>query len=168
MGKKQEFIVGLDIGTTKICAIVGVPTATALDIIGIGTHPSHGLRKGVVVNIESTVQSIKRAVEEAEIISVCEITSFYTGIAGGHIKGFNSHGIVGVKSHEVSEGDMRRVIDAASAIAIVLAKSPWPARLGTSSSTGGSACSDTSPCALAARNAACSRSMTSLFIRSPS
>ena len=118
MGKKEEFIVGLDIGTTKICAIVGVPTATAVDIIGIGTHPSHGLRKGVVVNIESTVQSIKRAVEEAELMAGCEITSVYTGIAGGHIKGFNSHGIVGVKSHEVSESDMRRVIDAASAIAI--------------------------------------------------
>src|SRR4030042_6294431 len=65
MGKKEEYIVGLDIGTTKICAIVGVPTANGLDISGIGTHPSHGLRKGVVVNIESTVQSIKRAVEEA-------------------------------------------------------------------------------------------------------
>lgn len=118
MGKKEEFIVGLDIGTTKICAIVGAPSPKGLDIIGIGTHPSHGLRKGVVVNIESTVQSIKRAVEEAELMAGCEIASVYTGIAGGHIKGFNSHGIVGVKSREVSEGDMRRVIDAASAIAI--------------------------------------------------
>jgi len=118
MGKKEEFIVGLDIGTTKICAIVGAPSPKGMDIIGIGTHPSHGLRKGVVVNIESTVQSIKRAVEEAELMAGCEITSVFTGIAGGHIKGFNSHGIVGVKSHEVSESDMRRVIDAASAIAI--------------------------------------------------
>src|SRR4030042_4181729 len=118
MGKKEEFIVGLDIGTTKICAIVGFPSAKTLDIIGIGTHPSHGLRKGVVVHIESTVQSLKRAVEEAELMAGCEITSVYTGIAGGHIKGFNSHGIVGVKSHEVSEADVRRVVDAASAIAI--------------------------------------------------
>lgn len=118
MGKKEEYIVGLDIGTTKICAIVGVPTASGVDIIGIGTSPSHGLRKGVVVNIDSTVQSIRRAVEEAELMAGCEITSVYTGIAGGHIKGMNSHGIVGVKSHEISEGDIRRVIDAASAIAI--------------------------------------------------
>lgn len=118
MGKKEEFIVGLDIGTTKICAIVGVPSAKGLDIIGIGTHPSHGLRKGVVVNIESTVQSIKRAVEEAELMAGCEISSVYTGIAGGHIKGLNSHGIVGVKSREVTEGDIRRVIDAASALQI--------------------------------------------------
>jgi cell division protein FtsA len=118
MGKKEEFIVGLDIGTTKICAIVGVPSATRLDIIGIGTHPSHGLRKGVVINIESTVQSIKRAVEEAELMAGCEISAVYTGIAGGHIKGLNSHGIVGVKSHEVTESDIRRVIDAASALQI--------------------------------------------------
>lgn len=118
MGKKEEFIVGLDIGTTKICAIVGVPSAKGLDIIGIGTHPSHGLRKGVVVNIESTVQSIRRAVEEAELMAGCEISSVYTGIAGGHIKGLNSHGIVGVKSHEVTESDIRRVIDAASALQI--------------------------------------------------
>ena len=118
MGKKEEFIVGLDIGTTKICAIVGVPSAKGLDIIGIGTHPSHGLRKGVVVNIESTVTSIKRAVEEAELMAGCEISSVYTGIAGGHIKGLNSHGIVGVKSREVTESDIRRVIDAASALQI--------------------------------------------------
>jgi cell division protein FtsA len=118
MGKKEEFIVGLDIGTTKICVIVGVPSGKEVDIIGIGTHPSHGLRKGVVVNIENTVQSIKRAVEEAELMAGCDITSVYTGIAGGHIKGFNSHGIVAVKSREVTEGDIRRVIDAASAVAI--------------------------------------------------
>ena len=118
MSKKEEFIVGLDIGTTKICAIVGVPSARGIDVIGIGTSPSHGLRKGVVVNIENTVQSIKKAVEEAELMAGCEIASVYTGIAGGHIKGFNSHGIVAVKSHEVTDGDIRRVIDAASAIAI--------------------------------------------------
>ncbi len=115
---KEEFIVGLDMGTTKICTIVGIPSPPGVDIIGIGTHPSHGLRKGEVVNIENTVQSIKRAVEEAELMAGCEITKVYTGIAGGHIKGYNSHGIVGVKSREVTEGDIRRVIDAASAIAI--------------------------------------------------
>lgn len=118
MSKKEEFIVGLDVGTTKICAIVGVPSDEGVDVIGIGTHPSHGLRKGVVVNIEGTVRSIRRAVEEAELMAGREITSVFTGIAGGHIKGFNSHGIVAVKSREVTDGDIRRVIDAASAIAI--------------------------------------------------
>ncbi|RLB07719.1 MAG: cell division protein FtsA [Deltaproteobacteria bacterium] len=118
MSKKEEFIVGLDIGTTKICAIVGTPSGKGVDVIGIGTHPSHGLRKGVVVNIESTVQSIRKAVEEAELMAGCEITSVYTGIAGGHIRGVNSHGIVAVKSREVTEGDIRRVIDAATAIPV--------------------------------------------------
>jgi len=87
MGKKENVIVGLDIGTTKTCAIVGEVKETGIDIIGIGSHPSEGLRKGVVVNIESTVESIKRAMEEAERISGCEIRSVYVGIAGGHIRG---------------------------------------------------------------------------------
>jgi cell division protein FtsA len=100
-----EVIVGLDIGTTKI-------------IIGIGTNPSIGLRKGVVVNIESTVESIKKAVEEAELMAGCEISAVYAGIAGGHITGFNSRGIVAVKGPEVSEQDVDRVIDAARAVAI--------------------------------------------------
>src|SRR4030043_1223890 len=92
MGKKDNVIVGLDIGTTKTCAIVGEVKENGVDIIGIGSHPSEGLRKGVVVNIESTVESIKRAVEEAERISGCEIRSVYVGIAGGHIRGQNSVG----------------------------------------------------------------------------
>ena len=117
---KGDIIVGLDIGTTKICAIVGElsPDSNQIDIIGIGTHPSKGLRKGVVVNIESTVASIRRAVEEAELMAGCEITTVYTGIAGGHIKGFNSQGIVAVKDKEVREADVARVIDAAKAVAI--------------------------------------------------
>lgn len=118
--KSGEIIVGLDIGTTKICAIVGEVTDEGIDIIGIGTHPSKGLRKGVVVNIEATVQSIRRAIEEAELMAGCEITTVYTGIAGGHIKGFNSQGIVAVKDKEVRESDINRVIDAAKAIAIPL------------------------------------------------
>lgn len=119
MAKKNDnIIVGLDIGTTKICAIVGEVGENGLNIIGIGTHPSKGLRKGVVVNIESTVSSIKKAVEEAELMAGCEITSVYTGIAGGHIKSFNSHGIIAVKDGEVSETDIKRVIDAAKAVAI--------------------------------------------------
>jgi cell division protein FtsA len=89
-----------------------------VDIIGIGTHPSRGLRKGVVVDIDATVNSIKQAVEEAELMADCEITSVYAGIAGGHIDGFNSHGVVAVKDREVREGDIRRVIDAAKAVAI--------------------------------------------------
>lgn len=120
MAKKGELIVGLDIGTTKICAIVGEVTDEGIDIIGIGTHPSRGLRKGVVVNIESTVASIRRAVEEAELMAGCEIGTVYTGIAGGHVKGINSQGIVAVKDKEVRESDIQRVIDAAKAIAIPL------------------------------------------------
>ena len=117
MGKKS-LVVGLDIGTYKICAIVGELGESGLEIIGVGTHPSHGLRKGVVIDIESTVNSIKRAVEEAEIMAGCEINSVFAGIAGGHIKGFNSHGVVAVKNKEVAKGDIERVIDAGRAVAI--------------------------------------------------
>ncbi|MEK7850466.1 MAG: cell division protein FtsA [Deltaproteobacteria bacterium] len=117
-GKNEEIIVGLDIGTTKICAIVGEVGENGLSIIGIGTHPSKGLRKGVVVNIESTVSSIKKAVEEAELMAGCEITSVYTGIAGGHIKSINSHGIIGIRNGEVADADIKRVIDAAKAVNI--------------------------------------------------
>ena len=121
MRKKREpgMIVGLDIGTSKIVAIVGeVNEDNELEIIGIGMHPSRGLKKGVVVNIESTVQSIQRAVEEAELMAGCQIHSVYAGIAGSHIKSMNSHGIVAIKEREVVEGDVDRVIDAARAMAI--------------------------------------------------
>jgi len=117
-GRKDNLIVGLDIGTTKICAIVGNVTDEGLDIVGIGTSPSRGLRKGVVINIESTVASIKKAVGEAELMAGCEIKSVYAGIAGGHIKGFNSQGIIAIKNREVSPEDVKRVIEAAKAIAI--------------------------------------------------
>ena len=118
MAGQGNIIVGLDMGTTKICAIVGEVTGDEINIIGIGTHPSVGLRKGVVVNIESTVDSIKKAVEEAEIMAGCEISSVYAGIAGGHITGFNSRGIVGIKGAEITQNDVDRVIDAARAVAI--------------------------------------------------
>jgi cell division protein FtsA len=118
MARNHDMIVGLDIGTTKICAVVAEPTENGIDIVGIGTHPSRGLRKGVVVDIEATVDSIKHAVEEAELMADCEITSIYAGIAGGHIRAFNSHGVVAVKDREVREGDVKRVIDAAKAVAI--------------------------------------------------
>jgi cell division protein FtsA len=111
-------VVGLDIGTTKICAVVGELADGQVNIIGLGTYPSKGLRKGVVVNIESTVHSIKRAIEEAELMAGCHITSVYAGIAGGHIKGINSHGVIAVKNREIGPGDIKRVIDAASAVAI--------------------------------------------------
>jgi cell division protein FtsA len=113
-----DIIVGLDIGTTKICAVVGEIRADNIEIIGIGTHPSDGLRKGVVINIERTVNSIKEAVEEAETMAGCEIGSVYAGIAGGHIKGFNSHGVIALKEREVTKKDIDRVIEAASAVAI--------------------------------------------------
>lgn len=121
MPKKTEknLIVGLDIGTSKVVAMVGeVSPDGEIEVIGIGSHPSHGLKKGVVVNIESTVQSIQRAVEEAELMAGCEIHSVYAGIAGSHIRSQNSHGVVAIKNSEVSINDVERVIDAARAVAI--------------------------------------------------
>ena len=121
MAKRSDrnLIVGLDIGTSKVVAIVGeIKADGALEIIGIGSHPSRGLKKGVVVNIESTVQSIQRAVEEAELMAGCEIHSVYAGIAGSHVRSLNSHGIVAIKDKEVVQGDVERVIDAAKAVAI--------------------------------------------------
>ncbi len=119
-GKKENIVVGLDIGTTKICAIVAEVGEGTIDIVGIGTHPSRGLRKGVVINIDATVESIRKAVEEAELMAGVEIHSVYCGIAGSHIRGFNSHGIVAVKNGEVAATDVQRVIDAARAVAIPL------------------------------------------------
>jgi cell division protein FtsA len=121
MAKRSDrnLLVGLDIGTSKVVAIVGEIKADGqLEIIGIGSHPSRGLKKGVVVNIESTVQSIQRAVEEAELMAGCEIHSVYAGIAGSHVRSLNSHGIVAIKDKEVVQGDVERVIDAAKAVAI--------------------------------------------------
>ena len=115
----EELVVGLDIGTSKICAVVGeVRPDGVVEIIGMGSHPSVGLRKGVVVNIDNTVNSIKEAVEEAETMAGCEISSVFAGIAGGHVKGFNSHGVIALKNREVSKRDIERVIDAARAVAI--------------------------------------------------
>lgn len=121
MSKKndKELIIGLDIGTSKVVALVGEVSSTGqVDIIGIGSCPSRGLKRGVVVNIESTVQSIQRAAEEAELMAGCEIHAAYTGIAGGHIRSFNSHGIVAIRDAEVASTDVDRVIDAAKAVAI--------------------------------------------------
>jgi cell division protein FtsA len=116
--QRGELIVGLDIGTTKICVVVGEIQGSRIDVIGIGSHPSQGLRKGVVVNIESTVSSIRKAVEEAEMMAGCEIDSVCVGIAGSHIKGFNSHGLIAVKQREIRAEDIERVVDAARAVPI--------------------------------------------------
>ncbi len=119
MSKRAEnLIVGLDIGTTKICCIVGNMTEEGLEVVGIGTSPSKGLRKGVVINIESTVSAIEKAIREAELMAGCEIKSVFAGIAGGHIKGLNSQGVIAIKNREVTNEDLQRVIDAAKAIAI--------------------------------------------------
>ncbi|RKZ71071.1 MAG: cell division protein FtsA [Gammaproteobacteria bacterium] len=120
MTKKMDknLIVGLDIGTSKVVAIVGEISTDEIEIIGLGSSRSRGLKKGVVVNIESTVHSIQRAVEEAELMAGCEIHSVFAGIAGSHIRSLNSHGIVAIRDHEVAIGDVDRVIDAARAVAI--------------------------------------------------
>lgn len=121
MAKKIEknIITGLDIGTSKVVALIGdVKSDGAIEIIGIGRHPSRGLKKGVVVDIEATVNSIQRAVQEAELMAGCEVRTVYTGIAGSHIRSLNSHGIVAIKDLEVSQADVERVLDAAKAVAI--------------------------------------------------
>jgi len=118
--KHSDAIVGVDFGTTKICVVVGTVTQDGIEIIGIGKQPSQGIRKGLVVNIPSTVEAIKKAVEVAELMSGVEISSVFAGIAGGHIKGFNSSGVVAIKDKEVSKHDVERSIDAAKAIAIPL------------------------------------------------
>ena len=118
MAKKHSIIVGLDIGTSKICSAVGEMTEHGVEIIGIGSHGSLGMRKGVVIAIDNTVASIKKAVEEAALMAGCEINSVFTGIAGSHIKAFNSHGVVAVKTREVTQRDLDRVLDAAKAVAI--------------------------------------------------
>ncbi len=115
----NELTVGLDIGTSKIVAIVGKKNSEGLvEIVGIGSHPSRGLKRGVVVNIETTVNAIQRAIEEAELMAGCQIHSVYAGIAGSHIRSMNSHGIVAVRDREVAQADIDRVIDAAQAVAI--------------------------------------------------
>jgi cell division protein FtsA len=121
MSRKPErrMIVGLDIGTSKVVAIVGeLMPDDSLEIVGLGSHPSRGLKKGVVVDIESTVQSIQRAVEEAELMAGCQIHSVYAGIAGNHIRSLNSHGVAEIRDKEVTADDVARVINAARAVAI--------------------------------------------------
>ena len=121
MARKSDrnLIVGLDIGTSKVACIVGeIKEDGDIEVIGIGSHPSRGLKKGVVVNLETTVQSIQRAVEEAELMAGCRVHTVYAGISGSHISSMNSHGIVAIKDKEVTQSDVDRVIDSARAVAI--------------------------------------------------
>ncbi len=121
MAKKpnKDLMVGIDIGTSKVVAIVGeISQDGKINIVGLGSHPSQGMKRGVVVNIESAVNSIQRAVEEAELMAGCQIYSAFTGIAGSHIRSINSHGIVAIRDREVTQTDVDRVIDAAKAVAI--------------------------------------------------
>lgn len=113
---ENEIIAGLDLGTTKVCAIVAEQTEDGLDIIGVGSVPANGLKKGVVVNIESTVQAIKAAVEQAETMAGVEVTTVYAGIAGSHVRGMNQEGVAAIQSREVSQDDVDRVLDQAKAI----------------------------------------------------
>ncbi|MFP5417853.1 MAG: cell division protein FtsA [Gammaproteobacteria bacterium] len=115
----KNLVVGLDIGTSKIvCIVAEINDEGALEIIGMGTHPSRGLRRGVVVNIEATVNAIQRALEEAELMADCKIRDVYTGIAGSHIKSFNSHGMFAIKDKEISQMDVDRVVETARAVNI--------------------------------------------------
>jgi cell division protein FtsA len=115
----RRVIVGLDIGTSKVVALVGELAAdNSIEAIGMGSQPSRGLKRGVVVNIESTVQSIQRAIEEAELMAGCEINAIYAGMAGSHIRSLNSHGVVAIRDREVSAADVEHVIEAAKAVAI--------------------------------------------------
>jgi cell division protein FtsA len=121
MAKKpnKDLLVAIDMGTSKVVTVVGeVTEGGGINVIGVGSHPSDGLKRGVVVNIDSTVQSIQRSVEAAELSAGCQIYSAYAGIAGSHIRGLNSHGIVAIRDREVTQNDVDRVIDAAKAVAI--------------------------------------------------
>ncbi len=118
MAKKSELLVGLDIGTSKVAAVVADLNDGGLSVLGMGSAPSDGLRKGVVVNIEATVHAIEHAIKEAEVTAGCEIHSVFASVGGAHVKGFNSHGVVGVKNPEINQADVDRVLDAARAVAL--------------------------------------------------
>ena len=119
MAREHNLIIGLDIGTTKICTIVGeINPTSGVEVLGVGTYPSNGLKRGVVVNIEKTIQSIKNAVQEAEHMAGCEIQTVFAGIAGGHIKGMSGHGMITLREREVSKKDLDRVIESANAVLI--------------------------------------------------
>jgi len=118
MARRNPLVVGVDVGTYKVGVVVAEVARDGVEITGIGTHPSTGLKKGTVVNIDATVEAIRKAVDEAELMAGCEIRSVIAGSAGSHIKGFNSHGVVAVKSREVGATDVERVLEAARAVAL--------------------------------------------------
>jgi cell division protein FtsA len=119
MRESNDLVVGLDIGTSKIVALVAeVPPEGGMNIIGMGSAPSRGLKKGVVVNIEATVSAIQRALEDAELMANCKIGQVYTGIAGSHIRSLNSHGMVPIRDREVTQNDIDRVVETARAVNI--------------------------------------------------
>ncbi len=118
MARRDDLIVGLDLGTTKVCVVVGEVTAEGIDIVGVGTTPSVGMRGGVVVNIDQTVNAIRKAVSEAERMAGCQISSVYASVGGTHITSLNSHGVIAIKSREVTRTDVERVLEAAKAIAM--------------------------------------------------
>ncbi len=118
MGRKSELLVGLDIGTSKVAAVVGDLHDGTLSVVGVGAVPSEGLRKGVVVNVEATVQAIEGAIKEAEVAAGCEIHSVFASVGGTHIRGVNSHGVVGVRNRDIDKSDVDRVLDAARAVAL--------------------------------------------------
>jgi cell division protein FtsA len=119
MAKNERYVVGLDIGTTKIsCVVAEMKENGVVDLVGVGTAPSRGLRRDAIVNPEATVEAVKAAVEEAELMAGCDINQVYAGIAGSHVRSLNSHGIVAIRDREVTQSDVDRVIDAARAVAI--------------------------------------------------
>lgn len=118
MARKDDLIVGLDLGTTKVCVVVGEVTPEGIDIVGVGTTPSLGMRGGVVVNIDQTVNAIRKAVSEAERMAGCQISSVYASVGGTHITSLNSHGVIAIKSREVTRTDVERVLEAAKAVAM--------------------------------------------------
>lgn len=118
MGNNGNLVSGLDIGTTKVCAVIGARNEEGVEIVGVGTHPSHGLKKGMIIDLEATIDSIRKAVKEAERMADHQIETVYTGISGSHVKSLNSHGVIAVKNREVKRTDIKRSIDAARAIAI--------------------------------------------------
>jgi cell division protein FtsA len=121
VGRKDRYLVGLDVGTSKVCAIVGeLLDDGGLDIVGIGVAESRGIRRGVIVNLEAAVESIKKAIEEAELMAGVEVDAVHLSMAGPHIKGFNSRGVIAVagKSREITRDDVRRAIEAAKAVSL--------------------------------------------------
>ena len=125
--EKQNLVVALDIGTSKVaCLVAELGADGSLEILGMGSHPSRGLKKGVVVNIEATVAAIQRALEEAELMADCKIASAYVGIAGSHIRSFNSTGMVAVKDREVGALDVDRALETARAVSIARSTSSTP------------------------------------------